>query len=316
MSSPAVELLLLTYNRKEVLGELLDSLLAQTFSDWRILVRDNGSSDGSLDGLEQFQRAHPQRMTLLKNDREVNLGALEGFARLLSASTAPYAMFCDCDDVWLPRKIERTLECMRQLEQGHSPGTPLLVHTDLRVTDAHLTLLSDSFCTYEKLNPLRGAALNRLLVQNQVTGCTMMINASLRDLALPIPDGAILHDWWLALVAAAFGAIGFVPEPTVLYRQHADNAIGAREFSNRYLLHKAARFYQTAELRRAVTATTRQAGAFLERYGGRLREDQRRTVQAFASLPQANWCARRVRILRHRLYKHGWARNIGWLLRV
>ncbi len=315
MPGLTVEVLLLTHNRESVLGELLDSLLAQSFTDWRILARDNGSSDGSFEHLERFQRAHPQRM-MLTDDRGVNLGAKEGFARLLAASAASYAMFCDCDDVWLPQKIERTLECMRQIEQCHSPGTPLLVHTDLRVTDARLTVLSDSFCAYEKLNPPRGATLNRLLVQNQVTGCTAMVNRPLRDLALPIPAEAVLHDWWLALVAAAFGAMGFVPEPTVLYRQHGENAIGAREFSARYVLRKAARFYETGDLRRAVAATARQAEAFLARYGGRLSEDQRRIVQAYASLPQASWCARRARILRRRLYKHGLARNIGWLLRA
>ena len=262
MPGLTVEVLLLTHNRESVLGELLDSLLAQSFTDWRILARDNGSSDGSFEHLERFQRAHPQRM-MLTDDRGVNLGAKEGFARLLAASAASYAMFCDCDDVWLPQKIERTLECMRQIEQCHSPGTPLLVHTDLRVTDARLTVLSDSFCAYEKLNPPRGATLNRLLSENQVTGCTAMVNRPLRDLALPIPAGRsfTIGGWrWSPPLSGPWASCRNPPSSTA----STGKMPSARGSSPRGTCSvKPPASLRDRGLRRAVAATARQAEAFL-----------------------------------------------------
>jgi glycosyltransferase involved in cell wall biosynthesis len=316
LSSATVDVLLLTCNRQRFLGELLDSLLAQTYRGWQVLARDNGSTDGSFAALEAFQAQRPGQVTLLTEDRATNLGPVEGFARLLRASAAPYSMFCDCDDVWLPQKIERTLDCMRRLEACHPPGTPLLVHTDLRVTDAALATIAASFWRYQGLDPRRGGVLGRLLVQNHVTGCTVMVNQALRDLARPIPSEAVMHDWWLALVAAAFGDIAYLPEPTVLYRQHGGNVLGAREFGAPYVLRKAASFHDTEDLRRGIHDSVRQAGAFLARYEGRLRPDQRAVVRAFAGFESAGWLGRRVRMVRYGLLKHGCIRNVAWFLRA
>jgi len=316
MSSPPVEILLLTCNRRPHLQELLNSLLAQKYPNWRIIARDNGSSDGSFDGLAEFQRRYPERMDLQTDDRRVNLGPVEGFARLLMVSTAPYSMFCDCDDVWLPEKVDRTLSCMTRLEKCFSPDTPLLVHTELRVVNASLATIADSFFRHQGLHPRPGRSLNRLLVQNHVTGCTVAINKPLRDLSLPIPTEAIMHDWWLALVAAAFGHIAFVSEPTILYRQHGQNTLGAREWNARYVLRKMLTFYDTRDFQRSLDTTVAQAGKFLERYENRLDRTQQRVVRAYTSLPEAGWFARRIRILRCGLLKHGLIRNIRWLLQA
>jgi hypothetical protein len=255
-------------------------------------------------------------MELQSEDRGVNLGPVEGFARLLKASTAPYSMFCDCDDVWLPGKIERTLSCMTQLQRQFPLDIPLLVHTDLRVVNASLATIADSFSRYQGLHPRQGCSLNRLLVQNNVTGCTLAMNKSLRDLALPFPAEAIMHDWWLALVAAAFGHIGFVPEPTILYRQHGRNMLGATEWNARHVVRKALTFYDTREFRRLLCLTVSQAGRFLERYEDKLDPAQRRAVSAYVSLPEAGGFARRVRILRYGFFKQGLIRNVRWLLQV
>jgi len=317
MSSANVEILLLTYNQRPLLDDLLRSLVAQTHPDWRIIARDDGSSDGTLGQLMEFSARHPQRMKVLVEDRARNLGIVEGFSRLLQAGAAPYSMLCDCDDVWLPHKVEQTLAYMKQLERRRSPETPLLVHTDLRVTDSSLATVSDSFLRHQNLDPRRGRSLNRLLVQNCITGCTVMINKPLRELSLPIPPEAAMHDWWLALVAAAFGTIGFAPEPTILYRQHKENAIGAREWNAPYVLQKLRRFRDdTQDLRRSLETTARQAEALLARYQDKLDRDQRRILSAYISLPRAGWFSRRARILRYRLFKHGLIRNVSWVARA
>src|SRR5690606_13737176 len=156
------------------------------------------------------------------------------FARLLGASTADYIMFCDQDDVWLPGKVTLTLAKMQELEAACGAETFLLVHTDLRIVDENLNLVADSGHRYQQIDPDRGNTLGRLLVQNIATGCTIMVNRALRDLALPIPGAALMHDHWLSLVSACFGKIAYLPEPTLLYRQHSGNKVGAQVWSPAY----------------------------------------------------------------------------------
>ena len=201
-------------------------------------------------------------------------------------------MFCDQDDVWFPDKIAVTLGKMQELEGRHGGERPLLVHTDMKVADGNLRVVADSLWRYQKSDPVRGEALNRLLVQNCATGCSMMINRALCDLALPIPAEAMMHDWWLVLVAAAFGTIGHCAEPTLLYRQHGANDVGAKKWSLADLVPQLARaggvrvFFQRAAERSAtspapgagflreichapVAGAARDAGG-LRRPGGRL----------------------------------------------
>ena len=316
MGSPAVDILLLTYNRNEYLPPLLASLEAQTHRHWRVLARDNGSTDGSLETLREFARRHGARAQVLDDPPHGNIGPSQGFSSLLQRSTASYAMLCDCDDVWLPDKIERTLQRMLQAEQQCPPHTPILVHTDLRLTDARLATLAPSFYRSQNIHPHRGHAFRRLLIQNCVTGCTCLLNHALRQRALPIPPEATMHDWWLALVAAAFGRIDYVSHATILYRQHDRNAIGAKPWNFPYVARKLATFHRTGDLREAVERSARQAAAFRERYLPLLDGDLAPALDACCTLPRHGWLARRALILRHGLLKHGLIRNLAWLLRV
>ena len=112
-------------------------------------------------------------------------------------------MLADQDDVWLPEKIAVLLGRMRRLEAELGQRTPILVHSDLVVVDSSLRKLHPSFWACRRLDPVRGATLRRLAVENVVAGCSAMINRALAEECLPIPQQAIMHDWWMALVAAA-----------------------------------------------------------------------------------------------------------------
>jgi hypothetical protein len=116
---------------------------------------------------------------------------------------------------------------MRRLEASSGRGAPLLVHSDLEVVDRELRQVQPSFLRYQGIGHEEVAPLQVLLVQNFVTGCTSLLNRALLELALPLPERCIMHDWWVAQCAAAAGVIGFVPEATVRYRQHGANQIGA-----------------------------------------------------------------------------------------
>lgn len=303
-----VDVLLATYNGAAYLQELLDSLLAQEFQGWRLLVRDDGSSDNTSAILESQRVRLGNRLTILSDDGG-NLGPCGNFARLLQASDADYAMLCDQDDVWLPGKISLTLDRMRQLEAESGKTTPLLVHTDFRVVDENLALLAGSGWRYQKIDPRR-TALNQLLVQNAVTGCTVMVNRALRTSALPMPGEALMHDYWLALVAAAFGRIGSLPVPTVLYRQHGCNQVGAHRQGVLILRH----LFDLPAIRRVMTRNRMQAKAFYWRFQTLLDTREREMLTSFTDLAERGRLQRRVDIFRHGFFYSGAIRNIGWLL--
>ncbi|MEK7260048.1 MAG: glycosyltransferase family 2 protein [Pseudomonadota bacterium] len=233
---PRIAILLPTWNGEKFLAEQLDSLLAQTYQNFVVVIRDDGSSDGTPTLIAQYAAAHPHHIHVLVSDGQ-NLGASGSFSWLMNYALQhkqtlglgrAWLMFCDQDDVWMPQKIAVSMQRMQALQQKH-PGTPALVHSDLRVVDEQRHLLAPSFVTYQGLEPLRNN-FGRMIVSNTVTGCTALLNEELVELACPVPEGAVMHDWWLALVASAFGHIDYIDEALVEYRQHGRNTIGAREY--------------------------------------------------------------------------------------
>lgn len=303
--------LLATYNGEKYLKQQLDSLLEQTYENFQILVRDDGSADATVEILKAYD-------VLLLEGGE-NLGAKKSFGVLLEyamqESDAQYFMFCDQDDVWLPDKIEKTVEKMLEVESGDLQK-PALVHTDLSVVNEKLGTIANSFWRYEHIEPAKNT-LSRLLMQNTITGCTMMINRSLASLALPVPGECIMHDWWLGLVAAAFGKIGYVPEQTIKYRQHGSNDTGAKKYSYKNVFLKAYRFLFSNELYvQHLQKNILQAKVFLDQYHAKLDINARQMLKDFASLEQASFIGKRKTILRYDLLKYGLIRNIGLLLRV
>ena len=109
----------------------------------------------------------------------------------------------------------------------------MLVHTDLALVNQYGELMHQSFINYQRLDPSK-VTLDDLSLTNVVTGCTVLMNRPLIDLALPIPKEALMHDWWFALVASRLGSILFLNEATILYRQHSNNVLGAHRIGLRY----------------------------------------------------------------------------------
>jgi hypothetical protein len=207
---------------------------------------------------------------------------------------------------------------MRSAEAELGPGVPLLAHTDLQVVDAALNLVDSSFWHYQGLRPGLNS-LRRLLIRNTVTGCTAMINRALRERGTPVPAEAVMHDWWLALVAGCFGRIVPVPEATVLYRQHGHNATGAKQYARGAgVLARALRALGKVEqIRRELGQAAVQAGALLRRFGPEMRPEQRRLVSGFSELRECGPVRRRLRLVRLGTLAHdGLIRNIGYVLRA
>lgn len=278
----------------------------QTVQKWKLIARDDGSNDGSYGILKQFAENSSIPIELL--DDRTNLGVKNSFELLMKKALemgAGHIMFCDQDDVWQNDKISKTMAMMQQMEILY-PQQPILVHSDLSVVDNDLITLHNSFWKYQNINPIKDT-LNRLVLHNTVTGCTTMINRPLAQLAQTIPEKAIMHDWWIALVATAFGQIGYVHESLILYRQHGGNDTGAKQYGWQYWLD---RFMKKPSLDKYIM----QARAFLEHYRDQLSPEHVEMLEAVSRLNQMNRFGRRCTLIKYKIFKNGLIRNIGLIV--
>jgi len=302
----SITILLATFNGAPYLSEQLDSLLAQTYTDWNLLIHDDNSDDETVEIIKKYIEHYPEKIKLIDDKTSYN-SASANFASLLKHVTSEYVMFCDQDDIWTPSKIALTLEKMHSLEADF-PDLPLLVHTDLKVVDKELNMIADSYWEYQHLHPSFDQ-LNALLIQNVITGCTVMINRQLRTKALPIPDDVIMHDWWLGLVASAFGKIGYLETATVLYRQHSSNDTGAKPYGVQVIIEKA-RSLSDIKLYKYIS----QANALLERYADDLDPDQENLIHSFIKIQEEPWLKSKYVLWKYRILKQGILRNVGLFL--
>jgi len=248
---PRIDVLMSTFNGAAFLPPQIDSIIAQEHADWRLLIRDDGSSDATLNIIKAYAE-RDARIELLTGDSG-NLGAFASFMRLVEASDAPYFAFCDQDDVWSPQKLSLLLEKMIRSETQYGADTPLVVFSDMSVVDENLVLLDASFRHFSQFDPFISRDWRRLLAQNVVLGCSMLANAAARRAALPYKLRDMPHDQWVAVNAARSGRIEFIDEATVSYRQHGRNYAGAKKFGLLYAISRLPHFIITiGEYRRAA----------------------------------------------------------------
>lgn len=209
-----VQVLLSTFNGAKYLPALLQSLALQREVDLEVLARDDGSSDQTVSLL--LAQQWPQFRVMPGK----NLGVVESFFKLLrnSSDEADYFAFCDQDDVWSADKLSRGVQALE------GDDGPAIYFSRMTYVDQNLNPVG--------LSPLAtDLTLEHLLVENVAAGCTMVFNRMMRTALLRhgLPDEhALMHDWWLMLVAAAVGRIHFDPMPSILYRQHVGNVVGAK----------------------------------------------------------------------------------------
>ncbi len=308
-------ILISTYNGEKYLKEQIDSLYNQTCKEFQIIVRDDGSTDNTIEILKRYD------IEIIDSDD--NLGAKESFAKLLEFALgnndSNYFMFCDQDDVWENNKIEKTLKKMKMMEERYS-NTPILIHTNLSVVDEKLNLINNSFWNYEYINPKLNS-LNRLLLRNTVTGCTIMINKKLAQFSLPIPQNTIMHDWWIGLVASKFGKIAYLDEPTIKYRQHENNAIGAKKQKKINIFKYAVKLFLVFKKEHRVSLKNIniqiiQAKAFLDRFEDKVDTKTKNMLIDFISLKQKKFWQKRKIIFKHKLYKQGLIENLKFLIKL
>lgn len=292
-----VTVLLAVYNGEKYLREQIDSILNQTLKNIKIIIRDDGSNDSSPKIIKEYCNKYPQQ--IMSIDGMSTGSAARNFAELLDACDDDYIMFCDQDDVWLPQKAEKTLAVLQAAEDGGK--TPVLLHSDLMVVDQNLNMIAPSFFEFQKLNQ-KNLTFPRLLVQNYVTGCTVMINRALKQKCGRISNQCIMHDWWLALVASLFGKLVCLDEPTMLYRQHSDNQVGAKAAYGIEFIKRKLSTLDT--VRKNYDATYTQARALLDCYGNDIDASQYELLRTYCEMQTMNKIGK-IRTVRKYGFKKG-----------
>lgn len=302
-----IEILMAVYNGAEYLAEQLDSILAQTDGGWHLTASDDGSGDASPDILADYARRYPGRIAVHRSGRRFG-NARDHFFHLMDACDAEFMLFCDQDDVWYPDKVGRMRAAYEDAVARYGADAPILVFSDQNPTDAALKPLAESLMRYQ------GQYFGRfdyrsILMQNVVTGGAMGVNRALARLGSPKGDRApiIMHDWWLAATAARFGQIVYIDAPLGAYRQHGDNAVGAKDVDSAGYI--AGKLGSLRDVRRTILNKKAQAAAFREAYADRLDPEDMAFLNAFTR-PRSGigfW-------LRYQGLIHGAARKAGMLV--
>lgn len=309
-----IDILLAAYNGEDYISNQIKSILNQTYLDYKLYIRDDLSTDTTKAILSFYAKNFPRIVQIVDlHNKHHRLKINGNFSKLLEYSTSNYIMFSDQDDVWLPNKIKMSMNKMLEMENKYGKDKPLLVHTDLKIVDCNLNTISSSFWKYQNLNPKQGKNLGRLLLQNVVTGCTMMINKPLKNLVLPIPSEAIMHDWWIALVAVTFGKVDYIKTPTVLYRQHDNNDTGAKKWGIQYVINRVLNRNQIKEY---FYKTVIQAEKFLDIYGEKLDDNNFKLVDTYTNLENMNFISKRVKLITKGYYDICSLRNLGLFITI
>ena len=305
-----ISILLAAYNGEKYITDLIESILAQTCQDFRLYIRDDKSTDSTYYIITEYEMKNPGKIFTERNEENTG-GAHHNFLKMTIDHKDDYVMLCDQDDVWLPEKIEKSLSKIKEMEQEYGTSTPVLIHTDLKVTDENLNVISESYRQMANIS-FKYNALNNLLAMNILTGHTMMYNRALADLIVSEPDYFVMHDWWLSLIGAAFGKIAALEEPTSLHRQHLDNSVGAKKaLSPQYIKYVLTHIEVMAE---KLSNSYKQAWSFLKLYGDNLTEEQKELVAAHAAMPILTKKEKLRTMIRNKTFLYGIARKTAQVI--
>lgn len=238
-STPDTTIVMATYNGEKYVGQQIDSIIQQTYTHWCLLIRDDGSTDNTVQIIKQYAERYPQ-ITILE-DRLGNLGFNKNFITLIQAANSPYISICDQDDVWLPEKLALNIEAIKRIEI--TPQIPALVHSDAWMVDSNLNLMHAAWIG--KRGEVQG--LNGIAFANSVQGATVLFNQALKTIAVSVPI-EVPYDYHLALLAVFKGKRHYLNLPLLKYRQHSQNAIGSgvSHHSKRKLPHYLRQLFDIA----------------------------------------------------------------------
>lgn len=298
-----ISVVICTYNGKKYIKEQLDSLKRQTVFIDEYIICDDNSLDNTCDIIENYIEKNPElNIKLFRNNK--NKGVIKNFEFGLKQASGDYIAFCDQDDVWLPNKIELSLNKIQEMEEKYGKNVPLLVHTDLVVVDENLDIINQSFFKQEGLNVYKDKdILKALFLQNNLVGCTIVFNRIAKILSLPFPEHIIMHDYWLGLVVACKGKIEFINQGTIKYRQHKENVVGVKKYISYTALKK---IFDKKYLDKSISSIIKQNKDLINFKSGFLLDNNEWVFKALNALEKNNI----IEMIKLGVHKHGILRNI------
>ncbi|HFH6971469.1 TPA: glycosyltransferase family 2 protein [Streptococcus agalactiae] len=291
-----VNILMATYNGEKFLAQQIESIQKQTFKEWNLLIRDDGSSDKTCDIIRNFT-AKDSRIRFINENEHHNLGVIKSFFTLVNYEVADFYFFSDQDDVWLPEKLSVSLEAAKH----KASDVPLLVYTDLKIVNQELNILQDSMIRAQSHHA--NTTLLPELTENTVTGGTMMINHALAEKWFT-PNDILMHDWFLALLAASLGEIIYLDLPTQLYRQHDNNVLGARTMDKRFKILREGPKSIFTRYWKLIHDSQKQASLIVDKYGDIMTANDLELIKCFIKIDKQPFMTR----LRW-LWKYGYSKN-------
>lgn len=286
-----IDILLATYNGEKYLKEQIDSILNQTYTNFRLIISDDCSKDKTREILKKYNDKR-----IITYFQENNLGYVKNFEFLLSKVENDVYMFADQDDYWLPTKVEHTYNKLKETDAD-------LVFTDLEVVNEKLEQIKPSFNDYmllsrkiKKYNDYRMQYL-----YNCVTGCTLMAKNKYFEYILPLPTESkyVIHDTWIACVMANKGKVAYLDEKTIKYRQHGNNQVGTDKISHKFTKLEDVRNLFIEVKLGLFTTYVKHDKIFTEE----LKEQNKKALQYFEMLKTKKYLNFKGWTIFHKLYK-------------
>ena len=232
MENPKLCILLASYNGEKYISEQLDSIINQTYKNWELIIRDDGSKDETVTILNKYEKKD-ERIKILRDDKG-NLGFLKNFEELLFNAKEEFVLFSDQDDFWLKNKLEKFVEKIRDLDEKVL-SKPLLIHCNSLVCDDKLEIIKEEFIDSKIAKKTNS---NIYFFEYIVQGSTSMVNKKMIKESLPFLKNVTLHDRYFHLLSQFLGTRIFIDESLVKYRQHERNAIGASKSILKKIMNK------------------------------------------------------------------------------
>ena len=296
-----IDILMATYNGEKYIREQLDSLINQTYQDFRILIRDDGSSDNTLMIVGDYVVKYPEKVKLISDDLKCGSSA-SNFMQLLNYAESEYVMFCDQDDFWYPNKVEKMLDYIKKYEVEYSSG--ILVFSSYYSGDENLQNLQNSRIKIDK----HSFDASRMLVENCINGCCMIVNKELyKNIQHTFSKEILMHDWWLAIYASFFGKIYYVKDSLMIYRQHNSQSVGENKAGFiTYVKSRRSKKYSDI-----MKKYLNQAKYFYDLFGEKIDDKKLSTIIAFINIYDYGKIKRILVLRKYKLLKSKLIARLG-----
>jgi glycosyltransferase, group 2 family len=223
-----VQVLLSSYNGEKYIKEQIESIFNQIGVEINCLIRDDGSTDGTIEIIKKLQVKYANLKLIVGK----NIGWRQSFKDLvfLSSDKMDYYSFADQDDIWLPNKVERAIQI---IEQEENYDQPILYYSDAYVVDEDIKIIGHKI----NLEPPLYKESSISICYGQ--GCTMIFNPKARDFFVSYKTKEnISHEQWLSTLCIYFGRVIHDPYLSIFYRQHDNNIFGGKKISKISLIKK------------------------------------------------------------------------------